>query len=172
MKLIKAETLNTGVNFHDVTDVFSADYKEYTIVVSGLVGNESTATGANCRLLKASDDSAETGTVYEYGIYSLKAETSNSVSRSQNDTRWFNTFGGVDDGAQAGGGVLNLFCPFDSHNTFAMWNGTNHAGGPNFRSYWGKGVIINTTSYSGIRVDLNETAARIGGGVISIYGVC
>ena len=172
MKLIKAETLSTGVNFDKISDVFSADYKVYKIVVSGLVGNESTATGANARLVKASDDGVESGTVYEYAIYSLKAEASNTVSRDTDDTRWFNAFGGIDDGAQASGGALYVFNPFDSANTFAIWQGTNHAGGPNFRSYWGKGAILNTTSYDGIVIDLNESDARIGGGIVSIYGVC
>ena len=170
MKLIKSMALTTGVNSMQLSDIFTNNFRVYKIVVSGIVGQESTATGANVRLIKASDGSTESGSVYEYGLYSLKAEASYSDTETTNDTRWFNAFGGVDDSGRAAGGVLYISNPFQSSYTFATWQGTTY-NNDNFRSYWGAGVIQNTTSYDGVTVDLNETASRIGGGDISVYGV-
>ena len=78
MKLIKSMALTTGVNSMQLSDIFTNNFRVYKIVVSGIVGQESTATGANVRLIKASDGSTESGSVYEYGLYSLKAEASYS----------------------------------------------------------------------------------------------
>jgi len=171
MKLIKSVTLDTGVNSQKISDVFSADYKLYKIMLSGIVGNESTATAVNTRLVKASDDSTEDDTIYEYAVFNLKSEASFNDSQDLDDTRWFNTFGGIDDNAQAGGGVLYLSNPFGADYTFGVFESVNHTNGPNFRSYWGTVCIRDTVSYDGITIDLNESAARIGGGVVSIYGI-
>ena len=91
---IKSVTLTTGVQTMQIDDIFSNDFTLYKIVGVGIVGQNSTDTGTNMRLVKASDGSVESGSVYEYAIYNLKAEASFTDSETTNDTRWFNTFGG------------------------------------------------------------------------------
>ena len=169
--LINSTTCTTGAQTEKISDVFSNDYKLYMIVGADIIGQNSTASGCNMRLVKASDDSVETGTVYEYAQYNLKAEATFNDSVDLNDTRWFNIFGSVDDGAQVGAGVAYISMPFQSQNTYITYESQAHVGGPNFRSYHGAGVIQNTTSYSGITVDLNESASRFAGGTVSIYGI-
>ena len=169
--LINSTTLTTGAQTEKISDVFSTDYKLYKIVGADIIGQNSTASGCNMRLVKAADDSVESGTVYEYAQYNLKAETGFNDSRDLNDTRWFNIFGSVDDGAQVGAGVAYISNPFQSSMTYITYESQAHVDGPNFRSYHGAGVIQNTTSYDGISVDLNESASRFAGGTVSIYGI-
>ena len=169
--LINSTTLTTGAQTEKISDVFSTDYKLYKIVGADIIGQNSTASGCNMRLVKAADDSVESGTVYEYAQYNLKAETGFNDSIDLNDTRWFNIFGSVDDGAQVGAGVAYISMPFQSQNTYITYESQAHVDGPNFRSYHGAGVIQNTTSYDGLSVDLNESASRFAGGTVSIYGI-
>ena len=169
--LINSTTLTTGAQTEKISDVFSTDYKLYKIVGADIIGQNSTASGCNMRLVKAADDSVESGTVYEYAQYNLKAETGFNDSRDLNDTRWFNIFGSIDDGAQVGAGVAYISNPFQSSMTYITYESQAHVDGPNFRSYHGAGVIQNTTSYDGISVDLNESASRFAGGTVSIYGI-
>ena len=169
--LINSTTLTTGAQTEKISDVFSTDYKLYKIVGADIIGQNSTASGCNMRLVKAADDSVESGTVYEYAQYNLKAETGFNDSRDLYDTRWFNIFGSIDDGAQVGAGVAYISNPFQSSMTYITYESQAHVDGPNFRSYHGAGVIQNTTSYDGLSVDLNESASRFAGGTVSIYGI-
>ena len=169
--LINSTTCTTGAQTEKISDEFSTDYKLYMIVGADIIGQNSTASGCNMRLVKAADDSVESGTVYEYAQYNLKAETGFNDSRDLNDTRWFNIFGSIDDGAQVGAGVAYISNPFQSSMTYITYESQAHVDGPNFRSYHGAGVIQNTTSYDGISVDLNESASRFAGGTVSIYGI-
>ena len=167
---IKSVTLTTGVQTMQIDDIFSADFTLYKIVGVGIVGQNSTDTGVNMRLVKASDGSVETGSVYEYAQYNLKAEASFSDIETTNDSRWFNTFAGADDSGRAGNGVIYVGNPFQAFTSACIWESTEYAS-DNHRSRWGIGRIQNTTSYDGIVVDMNESASRIGGGKLVVYGV-
>jgi len=170
LKKIYSADIETGVQAAQINDIFSADYTLYKIIGVGIVGSNSTDTGTNLRLVKASDSSIESGAVYGYGAYNLKAEASFNDGDTPNDTRWFNTFAGSDDSGRPGNGVIYLSNPFQAASTGIFWESTESAS-DNHRSRWGIGSIQNTTSYDGIVVDLNETAARIGGGKLVVYGV-
>ncbi len=167
---IKSVTLTTGVQSMQIDDIFSADFSLYKIVGVGIVGENSTDTGVNIRLVKASDGSVESGGVYEYALYRLKAEASFSDSRSTSDTRWTNTFAGADDSGRAGNGVVYVGNPFQAFTSACIWESTEYAS-DNHRAIFGIGRIQNTTSYDGIVVDMNETASRIGGGKLVVYGI-
>ena len=167
---IKSVTLTTGVQSMQIDDIFSNDFTLYKIVGVGIVGENSTDTGVNMRLVKASDGSAETGSVYEMAQYNLKAEASFNDHESTNDTRWFNTFAGADDSGRAGNGVVYVGNPFQAFSSACIFESTEYAS-DNHRSRWGIGRIQNTTSYDGIVVDMNESASRIGGGKLVVYGI-
>ena len=170
LKKILSTDISTGVQAAQINDIFSADFTLYKIIGVGIVGQNSTDTGTNLRLVKASDSSIETGSVYGYGLYGIKAEAATTDSDSPNDTRWFNTFAGSDDSGRPGNGVIYISNPFQAATTGIFWESTEVAS-DNHRSRWGIGSVQNTTSYDGIVVDLNETAARIGGGKLVVYGV-
>ena len=170
LKKIYSADLATSVQTMQINDIFSADYTLYKIIGVGIVGENSTDTGTNLRMVKASDASVETGSVYGTGAYNLKAEASFSDYESPNSDRWFNTFAGSDDSGRPGNGVIYLSNPFQAATTGIFWESTEIAS-DNHRSRWGIGSIQNTTSYDGIVVDLNESAARIGGGKLVVYGV-
>tara|TARA_R100001440_G_scaffold74897_1_gene100931 strand:- start:715 stop:1236 length:522 start_codon:yes stop_codon:yes gene_type:complete len=170
VKKIKSVELTTGVQSMQIDDIFSNDFTLYKIVGVGIVGQNSTDTATNIRLVKASDGSVESGSIYEYAIYNLKAESSFSDSRSTSDTRWFNTFGGSDDSGRAGNGVVYVGNPFQAFSSACIWEATEY-NSDNHRSRWGIGRIQNTTSYDGIVVDMNESASRIGGGKLVVYGI-
>ena len=167
---IKSVTLTTGVQTMQIDDIFSNDFTLYKIVGVGIVGQNSTDTGVNMRLVKASDGSVETGSVYEQAQYILKAEASFSDYETTNETRWFNTFAGADDSGRAGNGVVYVGNPFQAFTSACIWESTEYAS-DNHRARWGIGRIQNTTSYDGIVVDMNESASRIGGGELVVYGI-
>tara|TARA_R100000742_G_C4274718_1_gene94845 strand:- start:1517 stop:2032 length:516 start_codon:yes stop_codon:yes gene_type:complete len=170
MKKITSVELTTGVNTQQINDVFSADFTLYKIVGVGIVGQNSTATATNMRLVKASDASVEDGTVYEYAIGNVKGENSFNDSVDTDDTRWWNTFGGSDDGGRPGNGVIYIANPFQAFSTAITWEAVEYNNNLH-RSRWGIGRIQNTTSYDGFVVDMNESASRIGGGKLVVFGV-
>ena len=170
LKKIYSDDLATGVQTTQINDIFSADYTLYKIIGVGIVGANSTDTGVNLRMVKASDASVETGSVYGTGAYNLKAEASFNDTDNPSDDRGFKAFAGADDSGRPGNGVIYLSNPFQAFNTGIFWESTEIAS-DNHRSRWGIGSIQNTTSYDGMVVDLNESAARIGGGKIAVYGV-
>jgi len=170
VKKIKSVELTTGVQSMQIDDIFSNDFTLYKIVGVGIVGQNSTDTATNIRLVKASDGSVESGSIYEYAIYNLKADSSFSDSETTSDTRWFNTFGGSDDSGRAGNGVVYVGNPFQAFSSACIWEATEY-NSDNHRSRWGIGRIQNTTSYDGIVVDMNESASRIGGGKLVVYGI-
>jgi hypothetical protein len=170
LKKILSTDIETGVQAAQINDIFSADFTLYKIIGVGIVGENSTDTGTNLRLVKASDSSIETGSVYGYGLYGIKAEATTTDSDDPSGNRWFNTFAGSDDSGRPGNGVIYISNPFQAATTGIFWESTEVAS-DNHRSRWGIGSVQNTTSYDGIVVDLNETAARIGGGKLVVYGV-
>tara|TARA_R100001510_G_C7601700_1_gene168051 strand:- start:173 stop:706 length:534 start_codon:yes stop_codon:yes gene_type:complete len=174
LKKILSTDISTGVQAAQINDVFSADFTLYKIIGVGIVGQTSRDTGTNLRLVKTSDSSIETGSVYGHGLYGLKAEASftdtNIAPGASFSDRWFNTFAGSDDNGRPGNGVVYVSNPFQASSTKIFWESTEVAS-DNHRSRWGIGCIQNTTSYDGIVVDLNESEARIGGGKLVVYGV-
>ena len=169
LRKIKTQTMTDNVQTVNVTDVFSSEYDVYLIRGSNMIGKNSTATGLNLRFINASDSVITSG--YTYAQHGLKGNTSFSKGQGTGEVRIWNVFGGLDDGGQSAGNIAFIFNPFQSRYTYTVSQSTSQPSG-NYRMYKGIGLYPQTTSLTGIQVELNESASRFSAnGKVSIYGV-
>lgn len=170
LELISTTTMTDDVQTVNITNVFSDKYDVYMIKGSNMLGKNSTATGLNLRFINASDSVITSG--YTYAQVGLKGNTSFSEGRGTSEDRIWNVFGGLDDSGQSAGNIAYIFNPFSSSSyTFTISQSSAFPSG-NFRMYKGIGLYPQTTSLTGLQVELNESASRFSGnGKVSVYGV-
>ena len=169
LELISTTTMTDDVQTVNITNVFSDKYDVYMIKGSNMIGKNSTATGANLRLINSSDSVLSSD--YDFAQLTLKGEASFGEGKSTTATRLENVFGGLDDSGQSQGNVAYIFNPFSSSlYTFCQWQSSSMLG--NLRGHKGIGVLHTTASITGFQVELNESASRFSGeGKVSVYGV-
>ena len=80
LRLINETIPTAGANAINILNVFSSDFKVYKIVSSNLMANNSTASGANLRLIEGENTVISDG--YYYMQQVQKAETSFSSNKS------------------------------------------------------------------------------------------
>ena len=170
LELISTTTMTDDVQTVNITNVFSDKYDVYMIKGSNMIGKNSTATGANLRLINSSDSVLSSD--YDFAQLTLKGEASFSEGKSTTATRLENVFGGLDDSGQSAGNIAYIFNPFSSSRyTFCQWQSSSMPGG-NLRGQKGIGALHTTASITGFQVELNESASRFSGdGKVSVYGV-
>ncbi len=170
LELISTTTMTDDVQTVNITNVFSDKYDVYMLKGSNMLGKNSTATGLNLRFINASDSVITSG--YTYAQVGLKGETSFSEGRGTSENRIWNVFGGLDDNGQSAGNIAYIFNPFSSSSyTFTISQSSAFPSG-NFRMYKGIGLYPQTTSLTGLQVELNESVSRFSGnGKVSVYGI-
>lgn len=152
--LIKTQTIGTTVSSVEVTGVFSADYDNYRIIISGGVGS---TTQQLLMTLGA------TATGYYWGVQGSTFAGVTSNNGAQNTSSW-----------RAGGastliltGVIDVFNPFLAQETHycssfllpATSGGVMQNGG---------GFLNNTTSYTAFTI--TPDSGTLTGGTIAVYG--
>jgi hypothetical protein len=155
LQLIKTQTIGSAVASVTVGDVFSAEFENYRIIVTGGVG--STAQAINMVL------GASTASYYSsLGTIQYAADTFGYV-RSNNAASW------ALGGSYVNGNSLDttLFGPFEARRTGLLINGyvdfrTN--GAP---SVGGGGFHDVAASYTGFTISVGGTMT---GGTIRVYG--
>ena len=170
LELISTTTMTDDVQTVNITNVLSDKYDVYMLKGSNMLGKNSTATGLNLRFINASDSVITSG--YTYAQVGLKGETSFSEGRGTSENRIWNVFGGLDDNGQSAGNIAYIFNPFSSSSyTFTISQSSAFPSG-NFRMYKGIGLYPQTTSLTGLQVELNESVSRFSGnGKVSVYGI-
>ena len=73
LRLINETTTTAGVQSVNITNVFSSDFDIYVVMSSNLMANNSTATGANMRLIHSNEKVIATG-LYDYGKKVIKVK--------------------------------------------------------------------------------------------------
>ena len=101
-RLLNVANVSSVVTAINVTDVFTDDFDVYKIVSGNLLGNNSTATGVNLRLINASGSVLASS--YQYAQRVMKSESDNGNNRSTSESRIWNFFNGVDESNTYGGG--------------------------------------------------------------------
>jgi hypothetical protein len=151
LKLIKTQTIGTGVASVAVTDAFSATYDNYKIVVSGGVG--STANLFNMKL-----GSSATG----YYVAMLYAAYNNSAAAesTSNGVVWFN-MGNID--------TTGLSLIMDINNPFLAKN-TSFTCGVSRTTYAGQTNGLHAVASSFTGFTLAPDAGTLTGGTIRVYG--
>ena len=162
LEFIKSENI-TGVSSFEITNVFSADYDVYKIVITGVVMN--TLDNLRIRLIDNTDTVIST-TVYDNAVLQLNAGASFTESRSTNQSKISPfIYSQKNDNA-----VLYVYNPFSSSRyTFFQAQITANN---NTYLIGRKGIYVakTNTSCTGINF-LNDNGTTINNANISIYGV-
>lgn len=155
--LIKTETIGTGVTTTTVTDVFSADYENYRIIVAG--GAASANAGNNNMAVTL----GATTTGYYQSALSYTYAGATAAITVNNGAAWL-------CGGQTTSGlnmILDLFRPFATDETFMSFSysvmSTTGYGLP------GAGYLNNTTSYTAFTITSVATTTHTGG-TVYVYG--
>ena len=152
LRLIKNQTIGSGVSSVTVSSAFSATYDSYKIIVSGGTGNTNN-DGIALTL-------GSTTTGYYAGYSGATFSTGANTSISNNNAAAWNPAGYV----QTNGITLNvdLVNPFLAKNTYFSNSAISSVNARN-----GAGVLLNTTSYTAFTMAVSGTMT---GGTIYVYG--
>ena len=170
-RLLNVANISSVVSAINVTDVFTDDFDVYKIVSGNLLGNNSTATGVNLRLINASGSVIASS--YQYAQRVMKSETDNGNNRSTDESRIWNFFNGVDDSGRSQGSHGYIFSPTDTSSfTYVQWHSMGINGSQKTRSYIGVATYPYLDKITGFQVELNESASELAaGGTIKTYGI-
>ena len=164
LELIKSQNI-TGVSSFEITNVFSADYDVYKIVVTGVEMNSS--TNLRIRLIDNTDTVIST-TVYDNAVLQMNSNTAFSESRSTSQSK-ISPF--VLTASEDNNAILYVFNPFSSSSyTFFQSQMTSHNSSSNFIGRKGIYVAKTTSSCTGINF-LDTGGVTINNADISIYGL-
>jgi hypothetical protein len=145
------KTTATSVASLSITDLFSADFNIYKIVLNDL--QISTGTWVEWNYINSSG-SILTSSEYDEAVLELQDDTSFVESRSTNQSRHIRGLRGGSDASNLGGLVMYIFNPFSSSSyTFALTQSIGYIS-KGFGSK-GIGVFTNTSSVTGINFNLD-----------------
>ena len=152
--LIKSQTIGSAVSSVTVSDVFSANYENYKIIISGGVASATTVLQTQL---------GTTATGYYYGGDARTYAGASLNIQAANTTNWY-----------AGEGSVNTLemdiivkNPFTAKNTTF----TGQFSPARTDAYWIAvgGYLANTTSYTAFTITPNG-GATLTGGTIRVYG--
>ena len=145
------ETSATSVASLSITDLFSADFDIYKIVLNDL--QISTGTWVEWNYINSSG-SILTSAEYDEAVLELQASTTFGESRSTNQVRHIRGLRGGSDASNLGGLVMYIFNPFsNSSYTFALTQSMGYIS----QGFSSKGIFVftNTSSVTGINFNLD-----------------
>jgi hypothetical protein len=154
--LVKSQTIGSAVSSIVVSDVFSADFNNYIITLSG--GQASTAN-----VLQMTLGSTTTG--YYDGERRITWANTTSDAGNINQSSWAKCFRGQTTTLS---GTILLFNPFATTNTF--YSGLNvFLDTTNGFANFSGGQLANTTSYTAFTLTTNT--GTVTGGNVDVYGM-
>jgi hypothetical protein len=156
MRLIKKQTVGSGVSSVNVTSAFSTTYENYKIVLSGGVASTNGVALA-LQIGNASSNYYGALSVVVYGANSTSTATDNNASRF--------TYSGYGTNSNLDM-TMDVQSPFLAKNTMAKALYVSSVPGGSAGYYCG--FLNNTTSYTDFTII--PTAGTITGGTIYVYG--
>jgi hypothetical protein len=154
LRLIKTQTIGTGVSSVTVTDAFSATYENYKIQVSGGASSAVTTTRLTLGASATGYFAARTGVTYATGAA--------SVASDNNATQW-SVSGVALQGANGINGDFNLNSPFLAKYTgFYSMDMRDAVGQVN--------IGIHKVASSFTSFTLTPLSGTMTGGTIYVYG--
>ena len=173
IRLIK-ETTTTVTNLINITDVFSADFDIYKIVISGLNQDTNVANEINGIRFINSSGSLISASDYDYAVYEMRS--GGSYSDSSRSTSASNIFMGqradqVGDGSN--NTVFYVFNPFNSSSyTFTLSQSVSFDGSESNVNGKGIGILHQTNSITGFQIfDSDSGRPFESGSKIITYGL-
>ena len=167
------QTTTTVTNLINITDVFSADYDIYKIVISGLnqdtnVGNEINGIrfiNSSGSLISASD--------YDYAVYEMRSGAGFVGNKSASASAIFMGQRADQVGDGSNNTVFYVFNPFSSTSyTFTLSQSTSFDGAESNVNGKGIGVLHQTNSITGFQIyDSDSGRPFESGSKIITYGL-
>jgi hypothetical protein len=159
LRLIKKQTIGTGVSSVTVTDAFSATYDSYKIIVSGGIGSVAGGASLGLRL-------GATSTGYYAGLTGVAFTSGTSVIAGENNLARFVNLG------YAVPNSLSLSCeltnPFATQNTYVSGSPVSAIVAGGYYAAFYSGFLNDSTSYTDFT--LIPSSGTITGGTIYVYG--
>lgn len=155
LRLVKKQTIGSGVSTVAVTSAFSSTYDNYRIIISG--GVASTFIGINFTL-----GATATG-YYRGGSYQTYASASSTAVNTSNGTSWPSVAVASTNSIELN---MDLFNPNTAKVTTARWNYVATTTTGEFAQ--AGGFLNNTTQYTDFT--LTPSGGTLTGGTIYVYG--
>jgi len=153
LQLVKTQTIGTAVSTVVVSDVFSADYENYRIIIGG--GTSSTDLNLWMTL-------GSTATGYYWAGNGHSYANATQVGFAANTTSWFAGYGRT---ASLLADMV-VYSPFASDET--MYTQQTIMASTTGIFFSGGGYVNNTTSYTSFTI--TTSTGTITGGTIRVYG--
>ena len=154
LRLVKKQTIGSGVSSIVVNDAFSATYENYKIIVSGGAAN------ANDLAISIILGATNTGYYYLLRYDGYSGAAAYATVKGANTSLW--NFVGI-AGTNGIDLELDIRSPFLSKNSYfnSPYASSSNAGSNN-------GVLLNTTSYTDFSISIG--GGNVTGGTIYVYG--
>jgi len=155
LRLVKKQTIGSGVSSVNVTSAFSATYENYKIIIVGGAGSGTASLHLQLGLVP--------GTLYKFGIGYIPytSGTPSSYSSSTGTTRFLDV-GGMSTASTNFN--VDLHSPFASRQTMMVTQYSQTDVG----SVWGAGAQQSTTSFTDFQI--SPGSGTLTGGTIYVYG--
>lgn len=157
LRLVKKQTIGSGVSTVTVTDAFSATYENYKIIVSGGVGSTSALVQCFLGGTEPANGYYAAGTFTNYTAGAQSPSISNNASRL--NRIGYNTTNSI----QAN---VEFHSPFATRNTMIMSNFIGHVTGGDSGTFMG--FLNNSTSFTSFTI--LPSSGTLTGGTIYVYG--
>jgi hypothetical protein len=154
LRLIKTQTVGTGVTTVLLSNVFSSTYDNYRVVIGGVDGS---SIGLNIRCQLGSTPNEHYGSL----LYDAYDGSDTNYTRSANAANFNVGLGGNGDDTSSS---FDLHSPNLAKRTTmsGTYNGFKYSG-------WFGGAVNTTTQYTSFNI-LVTGGATLTGGTISVYG--
>jgi hypothetical protein len=152
LRLVKKQTIGTGVSSQTVTGAFDATYQNYKVLIAGGGSSTTSILGAQVGGITSGYKSGLIYTTWVAGVTSQQSASTN---------RFFGAGAALTTGLTAD---FDLYSPFIATHTgySSRFNETSFGGGT------AAGVLPNATSYSSLTITID--AGTMTGGTIYVYG--
>jgi hypothetical protein len=157
LRLVKKQTIGTGVSSVIVTGAFSSAYENYKVIFSGGV-----ASGATYTLLQLRTGSTTATTGYYRAMWYVDYAASTGAQAATNTSSWRAGYAT----ANIANGTIDILSPFLAVNTTMTSNASGAL--PNEAIYMHGGYHTGATSYD--QFVLSTTSGTLTGGTIYVYG--
>lgn len=167
LRLISKQSATSGVSSFSVTDVFSADFDIYKVVLEQQ--DYSADNNVYMRLINSSG-SVITASEYDYAVHELLTYNTYGEARATNQNKWDKIIRGDAVTSNNGGAVYYFFNPYSSSKyTFQLGQQAGASDGTT--TILGKGIAVFTQLSSITGFQFTPGSGTIDTLVISVYGL-
>jgi len=171
LRFIDKTTLTASVNDFTVTDLFSADFDIYKIVITDTQTSGSTFTNVHARLINSAG-SIDTSATYDYMFLRLLPNTNfQSDGRGTGQTLLKDLVYTAKDGGSSANNVMYVFNPFSVSSYTFVKQQSSVSEDSAYRGQKYVGVQDKLVSNTGLNFTLAHTDRPITGMQIITYGL-